>query len=442
MRRNVINNSAQRNTQNGFTIVELLIVVVVIAILAAITVVAYNGITQRAVESSMKSDLKNTITIAEMDKTNTGAYPTSAAAANGGLGLKSSGDNVVSYDPRGESFCVSVSNPKAPAPLRYKSSTGQTTSGTCQVIVSTLAGAGGSGGFADGTGAAAQFYDLTNVAVDAGGTIYVADMGNSRIRKISPSGQVTTFAGSGTPGFADGTGAAAQFNYPRGVAVDGSGVVYVSDSGNGRIRKISQSGVVTTVPGAYIDGAHGIAVDGAGVVYVADFNNSRICKVSPSGTVTVLAGSGVYGFAEGIGTAAQFAAPTDVAVDSAGTVYVTDDYNNRIRTISPGGEVKTLAGSGIQGFVDGSSLTAQFYRPNAIDIDSAGTVYVGDYGNRRIRTISSNGEVATLAGVGSGFVDGISTVARFEGPFGIAVNSASTVYVTDGSNHRVRKIDQ
>jgi streptogramin lyase len=163
--------------------------------------------------------------------------------------------------------------------------------------------------------------------------VYVADSGNDRIRKISPAGVVTTLAGSGTDGYADGIGTAARFNHPTGVAVDTAGNVYVTDAINNRIRKISPAGVVTTLVGT---AAHpfGVAVDNVGNVYVAEeYGNGSIQKISFAGVVTTLAGSGTQGFADGTGTAAQFNHPRGIAVDSVGNVYVADSGNNRIRKI-------------------------------------------------------------------------------------------------------------
>ena len=265
---------------------------------------------------------------------------------------------------------------------------------TLSGVVTTLAGS--TQGYADDTGAAAQFSGSTGVAVDAAGNVYVADNYNHRIRKVSPTGVVTTLAGS-TQGYADGTGAAAQCNNPSGVAVDVAGNVYVADWGNNRIRKVSPAGVVTTLAGstqgyadgtgaaAKFDGPVGVAVDAAGNVYAADSSNRRICKVSPAGVVTTLAGS-TKGYADGTGAAAKFDDPAGVAVDASGNVYVADWGNNRIRKVSPAGVVTTLAGS-TKGYADGTGAAAQFSLPSCVAIDGAGTIYVGDHGNHRIRKI-------------------------------------------------------
>jgi sugar lactone lactonase YvrE len=317
----------------------------------------------------------------------------------------------------------------------------------------TAAGSAAAGA-PDDTRSVASFVAPVGLAVDSAGNVYVADYGNDEIRKITATGVVTTLAGSGGQGNADGTGSAASFYYPESVAVDSAGNVYVADYGNDEIRKITPADLVTTLAGsgekgdtdgsaaaATFNGPEGVAVDTGGNVYVADFGNDAIRKVTPAGVVTTLAGLGTPGNADGTGSAASFNGPEGVAVDSAGNVYVADYGNNEIRKISSAGVVTTLAGSGAQGKADGTGSAASFNGPEGVAVDSAGNVYVADSGNNEIRKISSAGVVTTLAGSGAqGNADGIGRGASFDGPEGVAVDSAGNVYVGDEFNNEIRKI--
>jgi hypothetical protein len=325
--------------------------------------------------------------------------------------------------------------------------------------VTTLAGSAREIGSDDGTGSAARFYGPSGVAVDGGGNVYVAD--NHTIRKITPAGVVTTLAGSpGKIGSADGTGSAAQFNFPAGVAVDGAGNVYVADVINHTIRKITPAGAVTTLAGragysgsndgtglieARFNNPQGVAVDSAGNVYVADTANSMIRKITPAGAVTTLAGSlRVCGGADGTGGAAQFCGPYGVSVDSGGNVYVADEQNATIRKMTPAGAVTTLAGSAGQfGNTDGIGSAARFDAPFDVAVDSSGNVYVAEGAfNRTIRKVTTTGVVTTLAGNAgqTGSNDGPGSAARFYGPLGVAVDGAGNVYVADTGNSAIRKI--
>ena len=309
--------------------------------------------------------------------------------------------------------------------------------------VTTLAGSG-SAAFANGMGLAASFDHPTGVAVDSYGTVFVSDTRNIVIRKISSSGSVTTVAGSGSQGFANGIGLAASFDNPMGVAVDSNRTIFVADTGKSIIRKISPSGNVTTLAGsaaASFNNPKGVTVDYFGNVFVADTGNNQIRKISPSGSVTTLAGSDSGGFADGMGVAAKFFNPTGVAVDVNGSIYVADYSNHRIRKISPSGSVTTLAGSGSQGFADGMGLAASFNNPTGVAVDKNGMVFVADYKNHRIRKISPLGNVTTLAGNGSNaFADGVGLAAFFNCPYGVAVDSNGSIYVGDEGNSKIRKI--
>ncbi|HTS18487.1 MAG TPA: hypothetical protein VMP11_13015 [Verrucomicrobiae bacterium] len=325
--------------------------------------------------------------------------------------------------------------------------------------VSTLAGQAGSAGSANGTGSSARFDYPTGVALDTQGNLYVADGANQTIRKIAPGEVVTTLAGlAGASGTNDGTGSNARFYYPTAVALDSAANVYVADSGNDTIRKITPSGVVTTLAGqagsqGSADGTgsnarffepNGVAVDSSGNVYVADTGNDTIRKITPSGVVTTLAGqAGSQGSADGAGSSARFFYPYGVSVDLAGNVYVTDTYNDTIRKITPNAVVTTLAGlAGSSGYIDGTGDNARFNNPEgAASIDTAGNVYVSDFGNDTIRMISPGGVVTTLAGSPEipGSTDGTGTAATFNGPAGVAVDSTGNVYVADSQNDTIRE---
>lgn len=320
-------------------------------------------------------------------------------------------------------------------------------------LVSTMAGSGTSG-FANGAGTVASFSGPQGVAVDSSGNVYAADLGNQAIRKITSSGVVSTLAGTGAQGFANGPGTSASFSNPTGAAVDSAGNVYIADTGNHAIRKITSTGVVSTLAGTGISGfvndsgtaasfnnPNGVAVDGMGTVYVADTGNHVIRKITSSGVVSTLAGNGVAGFLNGAGSAAMFNAPRGVAVDSAGNVYVGDTQNNAVRKITSSGMVSTLAGSSTSGFANGTGTAATFNAPRGVAVDIAGSVYVADLGNQAIRKITASGLVTTHAGmINSGFINGAGAQARFNAPNAVAVNSAGTVYVGDTQNNVIRKI--
>ncbi|WP_205510970.1 IPT/TIG domain-containing protein [Longitalea arenae] len=261
--------------------------------------------------------------------------------------------------------------------------------------VSTIAGTGEKA-FADGPAAAAKFSFPWRSAIDAQGNIYVADRDNHKIRKITPDGTVSTLAGS-TAGYADGQGVAAKFNQPLDVAVDANGNVYVADNLNHRIRKITPGGAVSTLAGSasgYKDGSgtaaafanpSGIAVDAAGNVLVADRLNHRIRKISAAGEVSTLAGAGTVGALDGDATAAKFNQPYGIDVNAKGVIVVGDLTNNMVRMIDQG-KVSTLAGT-VSGFTDGVGTAARFNQPVDVAIDANGTVYVADLGNNRVRKI-------------------------------------------------------
>jgi sugar lactone lactonase YvrE len=313
-------------------------------------------------------------------------------------------------------------------------------------------------GSTDSTGNSARFSSPEGVAVDGAGNIYLADTFNHTIRKVTSTGAVTTLAGSaGLSGSTDGAGSLARFNYPTSVGVDGAGNLVVSDWGNHAIRKVTSAGVVTTLAGSpvvsgAVDGSgsvarffhpEGVAVDRAGNVWVADSGNHTIRKVTSAGVVTTLAGSaGLSGAIDGAGGVARFNYPEGIVVDGSGNVYVADTDNHTIRKITSSGAVTTLAGSaGVPDSIDGTGSAARFIYPRCVAVDSAGNVFVADANNHTIRRITIAGVVTTVGGeLGyPGVVNGMGSLARFDLPSAVAVDSVGNIYIADTNNHKLRK---
>jgi len=325
-------------------------------------------------------------------------------------------------------------------------------------IVTTVAGAGGFSSTGGGT-RTALFRSPYGVSAANGGKVYVADSGNHIIWAISADGSVIlSVAGvKGTNGSADGFAYTARLNNPNGVAADSTGNVFVADTGNSTIRKVLPSGMVTTLAGkagnsgntdgignaARFDRPSGVAVDSSGNVFVTDTWNFTIRKISSTGEVTTLAGTaGTMGSSDGVGITAQFDRPFGVAADRVGNVYVADTYNHTIRKITPGGVVSTLAGlAGNFGSVDGTGSEARFKRPHGLAVDRVGNIYVADRYNYAIRKVTPNGVVTTLAGTSGqiGGADGIGGAAQFNEPIGVALDSAGNLVVADAGNNRITK---
>lgn len=316
-------------------------------------------------------------------------------------------------------------------------------------------------GSADGMGAEAQFHTPMGLAAGSDGYLYIADQRNHAIRKASAQGMVTTVAGAAIKqGADDGSALEATFGAGlKGSAVDAAGNIYVADTYLHIIRKITPEGRVLTLAGragenGYADGAGaaarftsptGVTIDPSGNVYVADSLNSIIRKITPDGQVTTIAGTArMRGQSDGMGTSAQFQSPTGITRDAAGNLYVTDAQAGTIRKITPAGMVSTIAGSIDRNGVDsdGIGAAARFNQPNAIAVDAAGNLYVTDLWSYTIRKISPTGQVITLAGkqAADGFVDGTGSAARFIYPTGIALDPAGNLYVSDSGNSAIRKI--
>jgi sugar lactone lactonase YvrE len=318
-------------------------------------------------------------------------------------------------------------------------------------MVTTFAGSGLPNASEDGVGTQATFWRPEDLVADAEGNLYVVEVGASKIRKISPSGVVTTFAGNVIPGSIDGIGIKASFVGPSGLTIDASGNLYIADTGNNKIRKISPTGVVTTVAGTGVGGSvdgdrsqasflapTDVVVDAAGNLYVADISNNKIRKITPSGVVSTFAGSGAEGSKDGIGILASLHYPRFITIDASGNLFVSEWGSHKIRKISPAGIVTTLAGGGIYG-VDGAGSIAGFALPSGLTIDATGNLYVADVHSNKIRKITPAGVVTTFVGTGiAGSLDGLLATATFDRPFGVAIDNNGNVYIA--GNGKIRKI--
>jgi gliding motility-associated-like protein len=292
-----------------------------------------------------------------------------------------------------------------------------------QVI--TFAGSAAHGS-ADGNGIAATFNNPTRVAEDANGNVFVADRDNGSVRKITPSGTVTTLAQG--------------YSQPNGLCVDPAGNVFVADAGSNSIEKTSPAGVITNFASGF-NSPYDVTIDAAGNLYVADGGDHQIRKVSAAGVVSTLAGSGAGGNTNGAGNVASFNTPNCVSLDASNNIYVSDPANNDIRMVSPAGVVSTIAGTSVGGSLNGPVSVATFSGPCGVAKDIPGNIYVADLSNNLIRKIDPTGNVSTLAGSGSpAAIDGVGLAASFNRPNDVQVDPNGFLYVDDYGNNIIRKV--
>ena len=330
-------------------------------------------------------------------------------------------------------------------------------------VITTVAGTGQASFNGDGdTATSAALSFPRDVAVDTTGNVYVADTNNTRIRRLTSQGRITTVAGSGLFGFQgdDGPATRAALAGPRGTVVDGAGNIYIADSLNHRIRKVTTDGTISTIAGGVNPGFSGdggqatfaqlnrptsIAIDRNNNIYFADSLNNRVRRINPQGIITTLAGTSVNGFRgdNGPATAAQLNSPEGVAVDTAGNVYIADTENHRIRKVTPQGIISTVAGSDTASGDGGPAISSRLFQPAGIAIDASGNVYIADSNNHRVRMVTPAGTMQTVAGNGSAGYSGdnnIATSAQLFNPGGIAIDRSGALFIADTGNHVIRRV--
>jgi sugar lactone lactonase YvrE len=333
-------------------------------------------------------------------------------------------------------------------------------------IITTIAGNGIAGSTGDGGAAtAAEFKGPNSVTFDAHNNFYIADSGTATIRMVNTAGIISRVAGSIFGGGYSGDGGAATIASlfrPTDVAFDAMGNMYIADQGNQVIRKVNTAGIISTFAGNGISGFSGdggqataaefnnpqnLTVDAAGNLYIADKGNNRIRRVSTSGIISTVAGTGTAGYSGdgGQATAAEINGAYDVAFDASGNMYLADCYNYRIRKVNAAGIISTVVGNGTGGYSgDGGQATAAgLYWPAGIIFDGAGNMYISDFGTDRVRMVNTVGIISTVAGNGTWAYSGdggLATAAELNGPYGIAFDAFSNLYIADLLNNRIRMV--
>jgi sugar lactone lactonase YvrE len=331
-------------------------------------------------------------------------------------------------------------------------------------IITTVAGSSNVGFAGDGGPATSASLDRpTGMAVDSAGNIYIADHYNHRIRKVDTSGIITTVVGNGAAGYGGDGGPAtsASLNHPYSVVVDGNGNLFIADVYNHRIRKVDTSGIITTVAGNGVEGysndggaatstslfyPYGVAVDGTGNIYIVDHYSNRIRKVNAAGVITTVAGNGAANSSGdgGPATSASLDGPYAMALDSAGNLYIAELQGLRIRKVNASGIISTVAGNGLLGYTGdgGPATSARMRQPYGVAVDGTGILYFSDYYSNYIRKVDTGGIITTVAGNGSTGIHGDGGPALGAGfrPEGVAVDGAGNLYIADAANRRIRKV--
>lgn len=328
-----------------------------------------------------------------------------------------------------------------------------------QDAVTTLNSGAGEPGYVNGPLATARFNDPAGLAFDAQGNLYVADSRNHVIRKVATDGTVSLVAGGvGEAGFANGTGSAARFDTPFGLTIGNDGALLVADTGNHILRRVALTGAVTTYAGlagtpgntngilsaARFHSPLGVKRDAEGNIWVADSGNQTIRRITVAGMVETVAGTpDVWGWEDGPAANAKFNGPVDVAISTDGNVYVSDGFNHVIRCVHTNGVVSTVAGSGGKAaWVDSVGAQARFWNPAGLAFDAAGNLYIADSRNHVIRKLDASGRVSTVSGAGqdSGHVDGVNQTGRYFNPYGLAFDAAGNLVVSDSYNQMLRQV--